>query len=50
MGTGLLSAADVNSTCTNKNQPEKARSGIPTRVHPHYPELTLNQYTTWLAA
>ena len=47
--TGSLSAPDVNST--GNNQPrKKAYCGIPTRVHPHLPGLTLNQYTTWLAA
>ena len=30
--------------------PEKACCGIPTWAHPHLPGLTLNQYTTWLAA
>ena len=28
---------------------EKPSCGIPTLVHPHLLELTLNQYTTWLA-
>ena len=28
--------------------PENSCCGIPTRVHPHLPGLTLNQYTTWL--
>ena len=49
--TGSISAPDVNSTCTGNNQPwQKAYCGIPTRIHPHLPGLTLNQYTTWLAA
>ena len=30
--------------------PEKACCAIPTRVHPHLPGLTLNQYVTWLAS
>ena len=48
IGTGLLSAPDVNSA--NNYQPgKKACCGIPTRVHPHLPGLTINQYTTWLA-
>ena len=47
--TGSLSAPDVNSA--DDNQPwKKACCGIPTRVHPHLPGLTLNQYTTWSAA
>ena len=46
--TGSLSAPGVNST--GNNQPwKKTCCGIPTRVHPHLPGLTLNQYTTWLA-
>ena len=28
---------------------KKAYCGIPARVHPHLPGLTLKQYTTWLA-
>ena len=47
--TGLLSAPDVNSTGNNQRW-RKACCGIPTRVHPHLPGLTLTQYTTWLAA
>ena len=49
IGTGSLSAPDVNSA--DKNQPwKKSCCGIPTRVHRHLPGVTLNQYTTWLAA
>ena len=29
---------------------KKSRFGIPIRVHPHLPGLTLTQYTTWLIA
>ena len=48
-GTGSLSAPNFNST--DNDQPwKKACCEIPTRVHPHLPGLTLNQYTTWLAS
>ena len=34
----------------NSNPEKPAVHGIPTRVHPPLPGLTLNQYATWLAS
>ena len=47
--TGQLGAPDVNST-DNNHIWKKCWSRIPTRVHPHLPGHTLNQYSTRLAA